>query len=241
MYNGRYVTAIIAAAGMGKRMKTSIGKQFLSLGDRTILAHSIDKIQTCEYIDYIIIVIKKSDMQYMEEILHSYEIRKPYKLVYGGKERQDSVYEALKQMPCKTDIVVSHDGVRPFVSVKNIKKAIESVDKSGASVLANPVIDTIKVSMSGEFADYTPDRSKLWAVQTPQVFLKDVLLKAYKQAYEENYYGTDDCSLVEKTGKRIYLIHSDYFNIKITTPEDLTIAEAIMKSQEESDENRLWL
>ena len=238
MYKNRFVTAIVAAAGMGKRMQRNIGKQFLTVGDKPILAHSLKKIEECRYVDYIVIVIKKSDINYIGKILNSYNLKKPFKLVYGGKERQDSIYAGLQEMPQRTEIVLTHDGVRPFVREKNIEKVIEAVDVTGASVLAIPVIDTIKVSLGGQFADYTPDRSKLYAVQTPQVFLKDVLLKAYKQAYQEEYYGTDDCSLVEKTGIKISLVKSDNFNIKITTPEDLTIAEAIIKSQEVEDENR---
>ncbi|MBS5945825.1 MAG: 2-C-methyl-D-erythritol 4-phosphate cytidylyltransferase, partial [Peptoniphilus harei] len=152
-----------------------------------------------------------------------------YKIVYGGKERQDSINNGILSMPEETDIVLTHDGARPFVSVDKIDEAIENVMETGATVLANPVKDTIKVSMDGEIVDYTPNRNRLWQVQTPQVFKKEILMRAYEQAYSEGYYGTDDCSLVEKTGVKVKLIYNSYNNIKITTREDLSIANILVK------------
>ncbi len=227
MYDNKFVTAIIAAAGMGKRMKKTINKQFLTINDIPILAHTLKKIEKCEYIDFIIIIIKPSDINYLGQILNEYGIHKPFKIVYGGKERQDSISHGLNNMPKKTEIVITHDGARPFVSLNKIKEVIEKVDITGAATLANPVKDTIKISSNGEVVDYTPNRSVLWAIQTPQGFTTEVIKKAYKQAFDEGYYGTDDCSLVEKTGNKVKLILNDYNNIKITTPEDLVIAEAI--------------
>ncbi|WP_036728882.1 MULTISPECIES: 2-C-methyl-D-erythritol 4-phosphate cytidylyltransferase [Peptoniphilus] len=229
MYKDNYVTAIIAAAGMGKRMKNSLNKQFLSINDIPILAHTIKKIEFSKYIDFIILIIRRSDINYVGEIISKYGINKPFKLVYGGKERQDSIYNGLINMPDDTKIVLTHDGARPFVDVAKIDYAIESVFETGSCTLANPVKDTIKVSLNGEIVDYTPNRAELWAIQTPQVFLKNIIIGAYKQAYDEGYYGTDDCSLVEKTNRKVKLILNDYNNIKITTPEDLIIAEAINK------------
>lgn len=229
MYKDSFVTAIIAAAGMGKRMNKSVSKQFLSINGSPVLAHTIKKIDSSKYIDFILLLIKQSDINYVGEIVSKYKINKPFKIVYGGEERQDSIYNGLLNMPEETKIVLTHDGARPFVSLKKIEKAIECVFETGACTLANPAKDTIKVSSNGKLVDYTPNRDKLWAIQTPQVFLKDIIIKAYIQAFEEGYYGTDDCSLVEKTGKKVTLILSDYNNIKITTPEDLIIAEAISK------------
>ncbi|MBP2025934.1 2-C-methyl-D-erythritol 4-phosphate cytidylyltransferase [Peptoniphilus stercorisuis] len=233
MYNSNYVTAIVAAAGMGKRMKKAINKQFLTIKDKPILAHTLNKIEKCDYIDFIIILIKQSDINYVGQILNEYGLKKPFKIVYGGEERQDSIAHGLKNMPEETNIVITHDGARPFVSVEKINEVIEKVFLTGAATLANPVKDTIKISSNGDVVDYTPNRSVLWAVQTPQAFLIDVIKKAYKQAFDEGYYGTDDCSLVEKTGSKVKLILSDYNNIKITTPEDLIIAEAINELHEE--------
>lgn len=228
MIKGKFVTAFIAAAGMGKRMNLGINKQFLTIDDVPILAHTIKKIEASSFIDFIILIIKHSDINYLGEIISKYKIDKDYKIVYGGKERQDSIYQGLLNMPKKTDIVLTHDGARPFVSVEKIDEAIEKVFITGAAALANRAKDTIKVSYNGRTVDYTPNRDFLWQVQTPQVFLSDILLKAYDQAYREGYYGTDDCSLVEKTNKKILLIDNSYKNIKITTREDLIFARAIL-------------
>ncbi|RVU54928.1 2-C-methyl-D-erythritol 4-phosphate cytidylyltransferase [Anaerosphaera multitolerans] len=229
MYKDNYVTAIIAAAGMGKRMKNPINKQFLSINGSPVLSYTIKKIEASKYVDFILLLIKQSDIYYVSEILNKYKINKPYKIVYGGEERQDTIYNGLLNMPAETDIVLTHDGARPFVSVNKINSAIEKVFETGSCTLANPAKDTIKVSTNGKIVDYTPNRDRLWAIQTPQVFLKPIIKRAYEQAFEEGYYGTDDCSLVEKTGKKVTLILNDYNNIKITTPEDLIIAEAICR------------
>ncbi len=231
MYRGKFVCAIIAAAGMGTRMNMGISKQFLTIHGKPILAHTIEKFVECEYVDHIILIIKHSDIQYIGHILSEYGIKKSHKIAYGGKERQDSIRSGLENVPDETEIILTHDGVRPFVEANRIREVIEAVDETGASVLANPVKDTIKVSANGKVVDYTPNRSILWAIQTPQVFKKDILLKAYQQAYDEGYYGTDDCSLVEKTGKKVKIVESDYYNIKITTKEDLVIAEAIARGK----------
>ena len=229
MYKEKFVTAIVAAAGMGKRMKMGINKQFLAIDGIPILAHTIKKIEKSKYIDFLLLIVKKTDMRYVEDIIGKYKINMKYKIVYGGKERQDSINNGLLNMPIQTDIVLTHDGARPFVSVDKIDEAIENVLDTGACVLANPVKDTIKVSTDGKLVDYTPNRNRLWQVQTPQVFKREILIKAYEQAYTEGYYGTDDCSLVEKTGVKVKLIYNSYDNIKITTREDLSIANILVK------------
>lgn len=229
MYKEKFVTAIVAAAGMGKRMKMGINKQFLAIDGIPILAHTIKKIEKSKYIDFLLLIVKKTDMRYVEDIIGKYKINMKYKIVYGGKERQDSINNGLLNMPIQTDIVLTHDGARPFVLVDKIDEAIENVLDTGACVLANPVKDTIKVSTDGKLVDYTPNRDRLWQVQTPQVFKREILIKAYEQAYTEGYYGTDDCSLVEKTGVKVKLIYNSYDNIKITTREDLSIANILVK------------
>ncbi|MBS6609967.1 MULTISPECIES: 2-C-methyl-D-erythritol 4-phosphate cytidylyltransferase [Peptoniphilus] len=229
MFNGKFVTAFVAAAGMGKRMNMGINKQFLTIDKVPILAHTIKKIEKSKYVDFLLLIVKKSDLPYVYDIIEKHKININYAIVYGGKERQDSINNGLLNMPKKTDIVLTHDGARPFVSVEKIDEAIENVMETGACVLANPVKDTIKVSTDGKLVDYTPNRDKLWQVQTPQVFKKEILIHAYKQAYTEGYYGTDDCSLVEKTGVKVKLIYNSYDNIKITTREDLSIANILIK------------
>lgn len=232
MINGNFVTAFIAAAGMGKRMNAPINKQFLSIEGVPILAQTIKKIEASKYVDFILLIIKSSDLNYLSQIISKYKINTNYKICYGGNERQDSINNGLMNMPKSTDIILTHDGARPFVCVEKIDQAIESVFETGACTLANKVKDTIKFSYDGRNADYTPNRALLWQVQTPQVFLADVLKSAYKQAYSEGYYGTDDCSLVEKTGRKIKLIDNSYDNIKITTKEDLIFAKAILRKKD---------
>ena len=229
MYKDKFVTAIVAAAGMGKRMKMGINKQFLTIDGIPILAHTIKKIEKSKYVDFLLLIVKESDMRYVHDTIKKHKINMNYKIVYGGKERQDSINNGLLNMPHETDIVLTHDGARPFVSVDKIDEAIENVMDTGASVLANPVKDTIKVSTDGKLVDYTPNRNRLWQVQTPQVFRKEIIMKAYSQAYAEGYNGTGDCSLVEKTGVKVKLIYNSYDNIKITTREDLSIAQILVK------------
>ncbi|WP_313791009.1 2-C-methyl-D-erythritol 4-phosphate cytidylyltransferase [Peptoniphilus equinus] len=226
----KYVVAIVAAAGMGKRMKAGINKQFLTLEGQEILARTLQKIEASPSIDEIIILIQKSDRHYLELILRKQPLSKPYQIVYGGKERQDSIHNALTALPEEATVVLTHDGARPLVKVNKIEEVINGVSMTGAATLATPVKDTIKVSHNGQTVDYTPNRKELFAVQTPQVFYKEVLLKAYAQAYREHYYGTDDCSLVEKTGVKVSMVIDDFSNIKITTPEDLILAEALLRS-----------
>ena len=149
MYKEKFVTAIVAAAGMGKRMKMGINKQFLTIDGIPILAHTIKKIEKSKYLDFLILIVKESDMKYVDDIIEKYKINMDYKIVYGGKERQDSINNGLLNMPYETDIVLTHDGARPFVSVDKIDESIENVMDTGACVLANPVKDTIKVSTDG--------------------------------------------------------------------------------------------
>lgn len=228
MINGHEVNAIIAAAGMGKRMKSNLNKQFLEIYGEKILSHSLKKIIASKYVDSLTIIIKDTDLNYLEDILKELKLKLPYKIVFGGAERQDSIYNGLLNVPETASIVLTHDGARPLVDTEKINEVIEAVFETGAATLANRVKDTIKISSNSKTVDYTPNRDELWAVQTPQVFFKNIILKAYDQAFREGYYGTDDCSLVEKTGSKVKLVWNDYKNIKITTPEDLILAEALM-------------
>lgn len=230
MFLNKKVAVLIAAAGMGHRMELPINKQFLNIKGQTVLGMTIEAFESCPYIDEIILIIQEKEREIVEGILEDRSIAKSYKLVIGGKERQDSISNGLKALSKDTRIVVTHDGARPFITQQKIKEAIEGVRLTGASVLGNPVKDTIKISSDGKIVDFTPNRSVLFAVQTPQVFYRDVIFNAYRQAYDEGYYGTDDCSLVEKTGVKVHLIPGDYTNIKITTPEDLILAESLAEN-----------
>ena len=231
MYKGHYVSAIIAAAGMSNRMKSKINKQFININGKPILAHTLEKFQRCKYVDEIIVVAREDEINYCKkEIVKRFGFNKVTKIVRGGKERQDSVYNGILALNGKTDIVVSHDGARPFVKVKNIVDSIKGAAKYGACVIGTPVKDTIKV-VKDENIDHTPKRDLLWAAQTPQSFKKDILMEGYRRAIEDNFVGTDDSVLVERLGIDVKVIMGSYENIKITTPEDIIIAESILKDK----------
>lgn len=238
MYKNNYVTAIILAAGIGKRMNFDIPKQYILLSNETILKRTIRNVLKSEYIDECILVIRKEDIKKAKEIIQDItrsNIRNndfKIKYVIGGKERQDSAYCGIKAVSDNTDIILVHDGVRPFIKKEIIEDAIKSVEITGSVATAVKVKDTIKYTKDGgKIVESTPRRENLRAIQTPQVFKKDILKKAYDIAYNEKYYSTDDASLVEYAGGDVYLIEGDYSNIKITTKEDLIIANAIIEEE----------
>jgi 2-C-methyl-D-erythritol 4-phosphate cytidylyltransferase len=232
MYKNHYISAIIAAAGMSNRMKSKINKQFININGKPILAHTLEKFQRCKYIDEIIVVAREDEINYCKkEVVKRYGFNKVTKIVRGGKERQDSVYNGILALNEKTDIVVSHDGARPFVKIKNIVDSIKGAVEYGACVVGTPVKDTIKFVKDGEEIDSTPNRDILWAAQTPQSFKREILMEGYRKAIEDNFIGTDDSVLVERLGIQVKIIMGSYENIKITTPEDIIIAESILKDK----------
>lgn len=219
-------SVIIVAGGSGSRMNMNINKQFIKINEKEVIAHTIDKFYKNEYIDEIILVVKEDEIDYFNKnIINKYGY-KNIKIALGGKERQDSVYNGLKIVDKNCDMVLVHDGARPFVSKEIIKKAVTETKK--ASVIGVRVKDTIKVVNNNEIIS-TPNRNTLWAIQTPQTFKYDLLKIAYEKAYEENFYGTDDSSLVENLGEKVNIIDGSYENIKITTKEDLNMAYQIIK------------
>lgn len=230
MYLDNYVTAIIAAAGMGTRMKRKLNKQFLTIDNTPVLEHTLKKFDKSKYVDYIIVVIKETDISYLGEVLSKLKLNKKFKIVYGGQTRPDSIFNALKNLPEETNIVLTHDGARPFIDTELVDLSIEKVNETGSLVVGVPVKDTIKVSKSNMNVDFTPVRSELFQIQTPQVFLKDIIVSAYNRLMEEDFTGTDDASFVEKNGGKVKILMGSYKNIKITTPEDLLIAEVLINS-----------
>lgn len=212
---------VIVAAGSGSRMKRDINKQFIKLDGKEIIAYTIEKFYKSEDIDDIVIVIKENEEKYfIENIINKYGFDN-IKLAYGGKERQDSVYNGIKKLNSNCEIVLIHDGARPFVNEDIIKNSIKEAKENNAVVVGVPVKDTIKVVDSdGNIVD-TPNRSLLWSVQTPQSFKYEIITKAYEYAYSNDYYGTDDAMLVEHIGYNVKMIEGSYDNIKITTEEDL--------------------
>ncbi len=222
------VSVVIPAAGQGKRMQSETNKQFLELKGKEVLARTLEKFEL-DMIDEVIVVTGEDDVKYCQkEIVDKYNFTKVKKVVAGGKTRQNSVYNGLKEVAEDSDIVMIHDGVRPFVSLSMIKRTLKEVKNYEAVAVGVSVKDTIKVTNKDNIIINTPDRSKLVAVHTPQVFKKDLIIKAYQEALADNYIGTDSSSLVEKMNKAVKVINSSYKNIKITTPDDLLVAEKII-------------
>ena len=223
---------VIVAAGTGSRMNMGINKQFIKLEGKEIIYYTIEKFYKNENIDDIVVVVKEDEAEFFKkEILDKYKF-KNIKLAYGGKERQDSVYNGLKSLDKNCNIVLIHDGARPFVSNKIINKSIEEAKENKAIVVGVPVKDTIKVIDNDKNIVDTPNRNILWAVQTPQTFDYNLLIKSYEDAFKDGFYGTDDAMLVERIGYKVKMVEGSYNNIKITTQEDLGLGSQILKVQE---------
>ncbi|MCR1952829.1 MULTISPECIES: 2-C-methyl-D-erythritol 4-phosphate cytidylyltransferase [unclassified Clostridium] len=221
------VSAIILAGGKGKRMGAKISKQFIELNGKPILYYTLKKFSDCEEIDKIILVLPKDEIEYCnKEILEKYSLKVDM-IVEGGKERQDSVYNALQKIN-DSEIVLIHDGARAFVSERVIKDGIKYAKLYGAAAPGVMPKDTIKVVDENGFSDSTPDRSKLLAIQTPQTFKLEVIKECHNRVKENNINVTDDTMVVEMYNHKVYLYKGEYTNIKVTTPEDLILAEKLI-------------
>jgi 2-C-methyl-D-erythritol 4-phosphate cytidylyltransferase len=218
------VTAIIVAAGAGLRMG-GIDKLFADVGGMPLLARTLTAFEACPSVDQIILVASESNLDRCWKLVRSYGFKKVTELVPGGARRQDSVQQGLDQVKDSLWVMI-HDGVRPFIDDTLIAAGIEAAREFGASVAAVPVKDTIKVVNADHFVRNTPKRETLWAAQTPQVFRIDVIRAAYRDAFGD---VTDDAMLLERLGQPVKVYQGSYENIKITTPEDLDMAECILK------------
>ena len=218
------VGAIVVAAGGSKRMG-GIDKIFAPLGGKPLLAHCIDVFEKCPSIDQLVIVVSENKLEEGRRLVREHNWCKVTDVCPGGARRQDSVSEGLKRLP-ECQWVVIHDGARPCLSVDLIEKGLEEAQDSGAAIAAIPIKDTIKV-VSDAFVVETPLRHSLWAIPTPQVFRFDIIDEAYRKAQDE---ATDDATLVEQLGYRVKVYPGSDSNIKVTTPEDLSLAETILKS-----------
>jgi len=222
--------AIIVSAGKGQRFMEGKKKQFYLLADKPILAHTLDQFETCPLIRSTLVVVGEEDMDYtLKEIVEKYKYRKIAQIVPGGKRRQDSVKNGMDALAKMVDIVMIHDGVRPFVTRAMIEDSIHSAERFGAVVLAMPVKDTIKMANPDGIVLKTLDRESLWQIQTPQTFQGEVIREAYAKAAKDGFVGTDDASLVERLGMKVHILPGSYTNIKITTPEDLILAQVFLK------------
>lgn len=221
--------AIILAGGTGKRMGASTNKQFLLLDNKPLVVHTLQVFEECRAIDGIYLVVNQKDLTVIQdEILETYRFNKLMKLVIGGRLRQDSVRNGLDAIESPCDIVVIHDGARPFVAPAFIEKGIHLMDMFDAVIPALPVKDTVKVVSKDGFVVKTLERDSLWHVQTPQTFKHDLIAKAYREGTAKKLIGYDDATFLEFLGKKVKVIEGSPYNIKITTPEDLVIARGIL-------------
>lgn len=226
-------TAVIVAAGKGRRMGTEISKQFLPLCGKEILAHTVEKFEKAACIRDIILVTGGDALQDVRQMAQEYGWKKIISVTEGGRERQDSVFLGLQQVPQDTEIVLIHDGVRPFVTEEILERSIAAAKETGGCVAGVPAKDTIKVCDAEGFAIATPDRSTLRQIQTPQTFRRKEILAAYEKAKADGFLGTDDASVAEHSGFPVRVIMGSYSNIKITTKEDLLIGAAFLKEETE--------
>jgi len=227
------ISAIVLAGGSGSRMHTEKAKQYLEVGGVPLIVHALRTFQESP-VDEIILVVREGDEAYVrDEIAERYGIRKVTDIVPGGAERFDSVWHGLSVLQGnEPDIVLIHDGARPFVTQEMILASIDAAKNYGACTVAVPVKDTIKVVDTEGFGVDTPDRSTLYQIQTPQSFRVPLILEAHRRFHEEPRAGiTDDTMLVEEyLHQKVYMVPGDYRNMKVTTPEDLILAEAFLQS-----------
>lgn len=224
---------IIPAAGQGKRMGAGKNKLLLTLEGIPVLIHTLKVFEADTQCSGIILAIHPGDEAEFKILLKEYGIHKVTSLVAGGKERQDSVYNGLKAVGSHEGVVLVHDAARPFIKVETIHRLVEAAGNEGGAIVAVPVKDTIKKAVNSQVIE-TVERSSLWAVQTPQAFRVSILLQAHHKAARDHFTGTDESSLVERLPHRVAIIEGDYDNIKLTTPEDLYFAQAILRKTQNS-------
>lgn len=224
-----FYEVVIPAAGQGKRMKAGKNKLFIELSGIPIIVYTLRVFEEDPDCRGIILSINPAEKDYFNQLIAAYGLKKVKKLVMGGKERQQSVYNGLQH--ADEDIVLVHDGARPFINLGQISELTTAASLHGGAVIAVPVKDTIKKAANKKVLE-TVERSSLWAVQTPQAFRVSILKRAYEQAEAEGFLGTDDASLLERINEQVVIIEGNYDNIKITTQEDLYFAEAILHKQQ---------
>ncbi|WP_123042154.1 2-C-methyl-D-erythritol 4-phosphate cytidylyltransferase [Cohnella candidum] len=225
--------AVIVAAGRGTRMGTADNKAYLPIAERPVLAHTLEAFERCGRVEEIVIVAAGHEIGRAEELVRAGGFAKVAAVVAGGAERQDSVEAGLSALG--TDGALIHDAARPLVTPEQIAACLEAAEEHGASTLAVPVKDTIKVTEAGMVVS-TPDRSTLCAVQTPQAFGRLALLEAHRLAREAGAAATDDAMLFERLGRKVAAVPGHYTNLKITTPEDLLVAELFLERRRREKE-----
>ena len=227
-----HIVAIIPAAGVGRRMGGAIEKQFLRLRGIPILAHTLKVFDQSPEVDGIVLVVAPQQRQVLDtEVINPHPCEKLLGIIDGGPERQDSVANGLRAIPPESDLVVIHDGVRPLVSVDLVALVLDAARRHGAAIAAIPAGDTVK-QVEDQRVVTTLQRETIWLAQTPQAFRVDLLRRAYQKAASDRIVLTDDAALVERIGVAVHLVRGSSENIKVTTPSDLVVAEAILTQRE---------
>ncbi|MFP7171527.1 2-C-methyl-D-erythritol 4-phosphate cytidylyltransferase [Terribacillus sp. 7520-G] len=224
-----YYQAIVLAAGQGKRMQAGRNKQFLTIGQKPLIVHTLTVFDKDPWCASITLVVSKADRELMLQLLAVQEWSTPINLTEGGSERQESVLMGLEALPKKSGMVFIHDGARPFVTIDRLHALAEACQQHRAAILAVPVTDTIKLRRGNRLE--TMDRGLLWAAQTPQAFDYQLIYDAHVSAKVDGMLGTDDASLVERTDHDVFIVEGSYDNMKLTTPEDLYKAEAFLNGK----------
>jgi len=223
------VSAVIVAAGKGIRMNDAVRKQYLPLAGRPVLAHSLTLFENCNLINKIILVVPEDDFDYCRNNILPM-LKSKINLVAGGRERQDSVYNGLIAVGENNGIVIIHDGVRPFANNEMLESCIRGAKKHGACIVGVPIQDTLKKISILNNIEKTIERNNIWLAQTPQAFQYEIIRKAHENARLRGHTGTDDAFLVEQIGNPVKIVKGNKNNIKITTREDLKLAQAMLQS-----------
>ena len=225
------VSALIVAAGKGTRMGQNVDKLFLQVAGRPVVAHTWSHLDQAKLIDEIVLVVRDGAQQSFQDLVTEFGFKKPFKFVVGGKERQDSVWNGLEALNPASQVVAIQDAARPCTSQELIAATIEKARQTGAAVAAQPITDTIKESVDGQIIDRTLDRSRLWAVQTPQTFRVEVIRKAMAEVRSRGLQVTDDTAACELIKQPVHLVTGSQPNPKVTRPEDLRYVEVLLRSR----------
>lgn len=229
------INIVVAAAGTGSRMGSTTNKQFMLLGSRPVLTYCLDFFEAQAEVESIVVVCRADEVDYCSrEIIRGYQYAKVLAVIAGGPERQDSVWNGLRCLQSKQEWVAIHDGARPLLTAKVFGEIFRAARQFGAAIPGLSPKDTLKIVDNEHFVYQTLNRSSIVAVQTPQIFKAADLLKAYDLARTDNFCGTDDASLYERYIGKVKVVEGDYQNLKITTPEDLALAEAILQVRADS-------
>ena len=226
-----HVTAIIVAAGEGKRMGGAISKTFLPIACRPLVLRTLDRFFSARCVQKVILVVSSKELRNSQTLIQNDPdlCQRSWVLQAGGASRQESVRLGLEALDSDCEIVAIHDGARPLVSSSLIDRCVNEADRVGAVVMGVPVRDTIKVVSEEHWVQATLARNTLWEIQTPQVFRKEVIMEAHDRGVRQAIEATDDAMLVERIGKPVFLIEGERTNIKITVPEDVLLAEALLR------------